>query len=83
MLPGGLISAGGWVNYQCEDAGIKSVHVVPRCDLHEHHLDADGTCPCMPVADLETPDFWTHQAFDGREDYESPAPGLPPRRRRH
>lgn len=81
MSEGGLISAGVWYVAQDCTRGIHTTHLLPASDLHEHLLSEH--CRCCPIEDPERVDMWAHQAFDGRQDYESPAPGALPRRMKH
>jgi len=44
------------------------IHVTPVNDIHEHIVDDEGWCPCLPrlwVSDGE--DRMVHNSYDGRE----------------
>lgn len=61
-----------WRNYLVDDeVGHKQMHLVPLHDLGQHKLC--GKCACEPVEDAIAPDYWTHNAFDGREKHETGA----------
>lgn len=81
MVEGGTVTAGGWQHLELECDSIIEHHCVPRSDLRVHIVG--DVCPCDPVVVEGEPDHIVHRAWDGREDYESPAPGRPPRRRKH
>ena len=60
----------GWQNLVVErPGGVSELHCVPVMDLDVHLLMA-AQCACHPCEDLEQPDMWMHNAFDGRESYE-------------
>lgn len=48
--------------------GHRVGHLVPLDDLEPHTLAED--CRCRPNEDAVMPDYWAHNAFDRREDYE-------------
>ncbi len=50
---------------------ISDVHVIPIGDLKPH--SAAGHCKCQPTAETQPNGsrLWTHNAWDGREFFES------------
>jgi len=40
-------------------------HLLPTNDLRPHQ--AAETCACHPVEDMQAPDNWAHNSWDGRE----------------
>lgn len=60
----------GWQSFMAERPdGCREMHCVPEMDIAGHLL-LSGTCACHPVEDVQHPDMWSHNAFDGRESYE-------------
>lgn len=55
----------GFENVAVQNEGVSQVHCVPVNDLNLHHLCE--TCACRPEEDGTHPDYWMHNAFDGRE----------------
>jgi hypothetical protein len=49
---------------------LNDLHVYPRQDLSIHILH--HSCPCKPeLVEMDGVEFYCHNAFDGREKYET------------
>lgn len=48
-----------------KDNAHHQAHIVPVNDIEQHKLGED--CPCCPDEDVQHPDVWVHNAWDGRE----------------
>jgi hypothetical protein len=60
----------GWFHIPHPNPAVPEIHLMPASDCGNHAFDLG--CACAP-AEMATPGFFQHNAFDGREAYESGA----------
>jgi hypothetical protein len=59
-----------WVVLEIDEPDNRhEVHIVPLNDSGEHEFVS--ACGCRPVQDDEDPEIWTHNSYDGREEFDS------------